>query len=190
MFLTRRPSQIAIDKFIAAQRREKFSYLEVGRTGSTLPEGYTIDHNRVRIGRGLAAFDRAISDLRRWQMFNIGWLEIFPRNAPIAPHTTVALLVRHFGLWSLNACRIVYVIEQPRRFGFAYGTLREHAEQGEERFSIEWCEDDSIYYDILAFSKPRQWQSRLARPISRVLQKRFARDSMMAIVGAPPKETE
>jgi uncharacterized protein (UPF0548 family) len=76
----------------------------------------------------------------------------------------------------------VYVIEEEHRFGFAYGTLLDHAEQGEERFSVEWeRESDSVFYDILAFSKPRQWQARIARPVSRMLQKRFARDSLLAM---------
>ena len=65
---------------------------------------------------------------------------------------------RHFGFWSLNACRIVYTIDEEGpvvRFGFAYGTLPDHAEQGEERFSVEWHhEDGTVWYDILAFSRP------------------------------------
>jgi uncharacterized protein (UPF0548 family) len=78
----------------------------------------------------------------------------------------------------------VYVFHEERRFGFAYGTLEDHAEKGEERFSIEWSDDNSVWYDILAFSRPRQWQAQLARPISRALQKRFARDSKAAMVRA------
>ena len=82
----------------------------------------------------------------------------------------------------MNACRIVYVFEDDRRFGFAYGTLQDHAEQGEERFSIEWLEGDgSVWYSILAFSKPRKWQARIAKPLSRMLQKKFARDSLEAM---------
>ena len=98
-----------------------------------------------------------------WEMFNLGWVRLFQPNTPIEVDATVAVLVHHFGFWSLNACRVVYVIEEARRFGFAYGTLQEHAEQGEEKFSVEWeSKDDSVFYDILTFSKPRQWQARVA----------------------------
>jgi uncharacterized protein (UPF0548 family) len=115
-------------------------------------------------------------------MFKLGWVEVFPGSTPIHLGLTVAVVVRHFGFWSMNACRIVYVIEEDRRFGFAYGTLQDHAEQGEERFSIEWLEsDDSVWYSILAFSKPRKWQAQIARPLSRMLQKEFARDSLAAM---------
>jgi uncharacterized protein (UPF0548 family) len=79
--------------------------------------------------------------------------------------TDVAVSVLHLGFYSLNACRIVYVVDEEgpmKRFGFAYGTLAEHAESGEERFTIEWDRNnDEVWYDILAFSRPRQTLARL-----------------------------
>ena len=117
-------------------------------------------------------------------MFKLGWVELFHPRAPIQTGATVAVLVRHCGFWSVNACRIAYVFAEERRYGFAYGTLQDHAEQGEEKFSVEWAADNSVWYDILAFSRPRQWQAKVARPLSRRLQERFARDSMAAIARA------
>ena len=68
---------------------------------------------------------------------------------------------------------------------FRYGTLPEHAESGEERFQVEWDEkDDSVWYDILAFSQPNQLFSRIAYPYVRRKQKQFARDSMRAMKAA------
>jgi len=108
--------------------------------------------------------------------------------------TEVAVLVRHFGFLSLNACRIVYVVdddaEETKRFGFGYGTLEEHAESGEERFTVEWNQgSDKVCYDILAFSRPRKMLARLGYPLSRYLQKQFAEHSKAAmlrfVVGDP-----
>jgi len=80
------------------------------------------------------------------------------------------------------------VTEEERRFGFAYGTLADHAEQGEERFSIEWSSaDDSVWYDIFAFSQPRHWSARVGKPAARLLQKRLARNSMAAMKAAMPQ---
>ena len=43
-----------------------------------------------------------------------------------------------------------------QRFGFAYGTLPDHAGSGEEGFLVEWGrEEGSVWYDILALSRPR-----------------------------------
>ena len=75
----------------------------------------------------------------------------------------------HLRFFSLNACRIVYTIDSGgdedgviKRYGFAYGTLAEHAERGEERFSVEWhAEDDSVWYDLFAFSWPNHRLARL-----------------------------
>ena len=82
----------------------------------------------------------------------------------------------------MNAAKIVYVVEAPRRFGFAYGTLPGHVESGEERLLIELADDDSVWYDILAFSRPNHFLTRLGYPFVRRLQKRFSRDSAAAMV--------
>jgi uncharacterized protein (UPF0548 family) len=72
-----------------------------------------------------------------------------------------------------------------RRYGFAYGTLSEHAERGEERFAVEWNrEDDTVWYDILAFSRPRKYLALMAYPLSRLLQRRFAVASKAAMLAA------
>jgi uncharacterized protein (UPF0548 family) len=58
-------------------------------------------------------------------------------------------------------------------------------ESGEERFTIEWRrEDDSVWYDLLAFSRPRHRLARSGAPLSRRLQRRFARDSLHAMMRA------
>ena len=90
------------------------------------------------------------------------------------------MLARVHGLWWLNACRIVYVINErtpARRFGFAYGTLPGHVACGEERFTVEWDEHDVVSYAIMAFSRPRYWMARLGYPLARRLQKRFVVES-------------
>jgi len=182
MFLIRKPTASVIEAFLTRQRASTFSYPEIGATAGQLPTSYTIDENRIVIGSGLECFRAAITRLRGWQMFQVGWAEVFPSHAPIRVGETVAVLFRHFGIWSLNACRIVYVFDEERSFGFAYGTLQDHAECGEERFSVEWsAEDDKVFYRILAFSKPKQWQARVARPLARMLQKRFVRESKSAM---------
>lgn len=184
MFLLRKPSTLQISAFITAQQKSSFSYtpLEITRNGAT--SGYTVDHNRVRLGSGAQCFDAAIAAIRQWKMFDLGWVNLFPDETPIEAGATVAVVIRHLGFWSMNACRIVYVVEDHgrlERYGFAYGTLTEHAERGEESFVVEWNqEDDTVWYDLLAFSKPGPL-ARLGYPFARHLQKRFARDSKEAM---------
>jgi uncharacterized protein (UPF0548 family) len=169
---------------VAAQRGAPFTYDEVGWTReSREPNGFDHDHNRVQVGSGAAAFARACDALRAWTMFPPPLAAIEP-HAPIREGETVGVLIHAFGTWWLNAARIVYVIDEPRRFGFAYGTVPGHVECGEERFLIEWLDDDTVWYDLRAFSRPRHWLARLGKPLVRVLQLRFQRLSKAAMTDA------
>ena len=181
MFLWRKPSDQLIRNFISAQQNSAYGYGPLALTRDSLSSGYTIDHNRVQLGSGAQCFNAAATAIRQWKMFELGWVELFDKQTPIAPGATVAVVVNHLGFWSMNACRIVYVIDEPERFGFAYGTLAQHAERGEERFTVEWNrKDETVWYDILAASQPGP-MARLGYPIARRLQKRFAQDSMKAM---------
>lgn len=184
MILFRKPGRPFIDDFIARQSREPFNYPHVGRTREEPPPGYVVDHNRVQLGEGEAVFTAACRALECWQMFNLGWVQLCWPDAPIQEGTTVAILVNLYGIWWLNASRIVYPIDETapiRRYGFAYGTLTDHAESGEERFSVEWREDDTVWYDLLAFSRPHHILARIGRPLARRTQKRFAAESLAAM---------
>jgi len=179
MFLFNEPAPQTVSDFIAEQHNQSFTYSAVGATNTTPPHDFTIDHNRIQLGNGVRSFNLAVEALKKWRQFDLGWVSLVPEGVPIEVGATVAVKAHAFGTWSLNATRIVYVINEERRFGFAYGTLPDHVECGEERFLIEWdASDDSVSYDILAFSKPHHPLVRLSRPLARMLQKRFARDSM------------
>jgi uncharacterized protein (UPF0548 family) len=184
MFLNRPPSDEVIKQFIISQRDLPFSYAQVGATkdGPRDVPGYNVDHNRIKLGEGESTYRRAAVALRSWQQFDLGWVTVVPRRQPLEVGTTVAVQARTFGFWSLNAARIVYLLDERDsekvRFGFAYGTLPDHVERGEERFTVEWHADDSVWYDIYAFSRPKHPLVRLGFPVTRMLQKRFVRDSL------------
>ena len=196
MFLPRQPSDKTIRQFISSQHNLLFSYREAGATrseavspGTThlLPADYNIDYHSIRLGEGEDLYLRAVKALRNWKQFDLGWVTIVPANTPIEVGRTVAVQARTFGFWSLSAARIVYVIEEEepvKRFGFAYGTLPNHVECGEERFTIEQSEDGSVWYHIYAFSHPQHPLVRLGFPVARRLQKRFVRDSLAVMAQA------
>ena len=175
------PTDSDIAKFISSQRNLDFTYPEVGATNANPPENYTIDNNRVLLGNGEKIYRAAVAVLKQWRQFDLGWVSVVPRGVPTEVGEIVAVKARALGTWSLNATRVIYVIDDAKRFGYAYGTLPGHIECGEERFLIEWLNDDSVWYDILAFSRPRHLLVRASYPFARMLQKKFARESMLRV---------
>ena len=184
MFLARRPSRNTIDRFLLDSQDLPLSYGPIGIVrAETGRQG--LDEAIVAVGRGKTDFARARAALMAWKQFDIGWVETFPRHAPVAVGTVVAVLIRHLGFWSLNGCRVVYSIGGPgdaARFGFAYGTLTNHAESGEELFEVVIDpQTDEVIYRIRAISWPQATLARVGQPIVRVLQERFRDQSAAAM---------
>ena len=184
MFLARRPSVETIDRFLRESQNRSLSYGPVGlvRDGTARKH---LDEATVAIGHGKADFERARAALVAWEQFDIGWVETFPRRPPLTVGTVVAVLIRHFGFWSLNGCRVVYGVgslKDDDRFGFAYGTLTNHAEAGEELFEVFIDpRTDQVMYRIRATSWPRAMLARAGQPLVRMLQARFRRHSAAAM---------
>jgi uncharacterized protein (UPF0548 family) len=185
MFLARRPSRETIDRFLLDSQDLPLSYGPIGIVGGETAR-HNLDELTVAIGRGQTDFERARAALIAWQQFDIGWVETFPRHAPVAVGTVVAVLIRHLGFWSLNGCRVLYNVGlddvDVARFGFAYGTLTNHAEAGEELFEVFiHPQTDEVMYRIRAISWPQATLARIGQPIVRTLQARFRRDSAAAM---------
>ncbi len=78
---------------------------------------------------------------------------------------TVVLMRWGVGFLSLRIpCRVVEVIDEPRRKGFAYVTLVGHPESGEEQFLLERLDDGSITFTITVVSKPASTLAKLGAP--------------------------
>lgn len=187
MWFLKKPSQDRIRTFRALQCLQPFSYREVGSSQGQAPDGYDFDRSRTRLGTGRAVFQAACGALKQWRMFPSPWTEIHPANTPVRTGNVVVVLAHVFGLWWMNACRIVYVVEETepvRSFGFAYGTLPGHVESGEERFTVQWDQDDVVWYDLRAFSRPHYWPVRLCYRLTRRLQKRFVVESHASMLQA------
>jgi uncharacterized protein (UPF0548 family) len=193
MFLFGEPTEEDVRRFIDTQKDLPFSYKDVGASREgTVPPGYVADSYRVGLGEGPEVYARAVEALRGWRQFDLGWVRLLSPNAPMEVGATVGVLAWHYGFWSLNTARIVYLIEESgtvERFGFGYGTLPGHAERGEERFSVEWNREDGLVnYDVFAFSRPKHPLAWPGYPFVRLLQRRFARGSKRTMVEAVGRE--
>ena len=190
MLFLRQPTDQTIQRILDRQRELPLSYADVGASREGVaPPGYPVNAFRERIGTGQSTFARAVGALRHWRMYALDWTRFHGPATPPDVGTTAGVLARHLGVWSLNAIRVVYVIDDDadgvRRSGFAIGTLPAHVERGEERFTVEWHrDDDTVWYDLFAFATPRHPLARAAYPLARRVQRRFAKESARAIEAA------
>jgi uncharacterized protein (UPF0548 family) len=183
MFSLLRPKPSSIRHLLEQARNLPVNYGIVLNTQRGLqelpfPKGYDRDHTRTTIGHGAAAFDAAREAFRRWQQFDLGWVCVANPEAKIEQDEIVAVEAHALGLWSVNFSRILYVIDEPDRFGFGYGATPLHVERGEERFLLEFYPvSGEVCYDLLAFSQPANWLAQLGYPYTRSRQHKFAQDS-------------
>ncbi|GEM33493.1 hypothetical protein NN3_45000 [Nocardia neocaledoniensis NBRC 108232] len=152
-----------------------FTYPDVGATRTSFPAGYQQLRHRRLIGHGRDLFERAAAHI-----FDFGMQKgvgIFQHADTETAEAGTALTVRlGIGPIGITApCRIVYVLHEPNRRGFAYGTLPGHPEIGEELFAVEYDPtDESVHGLVTAFSRPGAWYTRLGGPIPRGFQRWFA----------------
>jgi uncharacterized protein (UPF0548 family) len=108
-------------------------------------------------------------------------------GTPYIVNGMTAELTIHVRPFTVKApVRVVYVIDEPTRVGFAYGTMPGHPASGEESFIVDKREDDSVWLTIRAFSRPSTFRFRLVWPIMRLQQNRFTQRYLKALhpVGA------
>lgn len=175
------PTNAQLDALILAQKDKPFSYPQAQDVAATMaqktPKGYRYDTHQVLLGQGETVFRAACEAVRAWQMFPYGWANLYKRTTPLEVGRVVVMCARIWGIWWLNCSRIVYTVDETHRFGFAYGTLKHHAESGEELFQIRMNKAGDVFYEIQAFSRPRYWMARLASPVARYFQHKFVKHS-------------
>jgi uncharacterized protein (UPF0548 family) len=183
VFLLRRPSRREIERFVDRSQSLPLSYRPTGIVRHHSDD--RVGDHVATIGHGKADFERARAALAAWKHFELGWVEAFPAQLSVDAGTDVAVLIRHLGFWSLNGARVLYQVagaDGEDAFGFAYGTLTNHAESGEELFEVSIDpRSGAVLYRIRAVSWPQSPLTWIGRPIVRLLQARFRRDSALAM---------
>jgi uncharacterized protein (UPF0548 family) len=154
------------------------TYAEVGATAGPLPDEYHHVHTSSVIGRGRHRFEEAAAAGMRWGMLRGAGLRVEATSEAAAVGSEVIV---HLG--PVRApCRVVYVVDEPDRRGFAYGTLPGHAESGEELFVVRYDPDtEQVFAEVTAFSRHATWWSTAAGPITSLLQRVVTRRYLTAL---------
>ncbi len=110
MFLARRPSPKPYRPFPSRLAGPAAVVRPHRHRQCARPRARASTRQSVAIGRGQGRFRASTAALMAWKQFDMGWVETFPRHAPVAIGTVVAVLIRHLGFWSLNGCRVLYCV--------------------------------------------------------------------------------
>ena len=172
-----RLNEAARAEALAASAAADVTYGPVGVTLGDDPRlaGRRTDRYEAELGRGTEVFARAVAGLRAWAAHRGAGVRVEPPDAPLTEGTTVVLVIRFGPASVVAACRVVAVVDEPERFGFAYGTLPLHPESGEEAFLVERGADDVVRFRVVAASRPASLLARLGAPVSRLVQRRVTR---------------
>ncbi|MQY18513.1 DUF1990 family protein [Nocardia macrotermitis] len=148
-----------------------FTYPETGATSREFPAGYHHFRLRRRIGAGRDLFESAAEQVLTYRMQRGAGIFGSASTPSATPGTALTVRLGIGPLAITAPCRVVYVLNEPDRRGFAYGTLPGHPEIGEELFAVDYDPtDDSVHGLVAAFSRPGTWYTRLGGPVTRRLQ--------------------
>jgi uncharacterized protein (UPF0548 family) len=188
-----RPSDRELAELLQLAREGKVTYDHVGSTLDPRRwDGPAVRSHDVEVGRGEAAFGAARAALQTWVPQRGLGADVVPAQQLVALGETVLVVLRFGPFFVVAPDRVVVVIDEPRRFAFAYGTLPGHPERGEESFTVEWRPDDSVQATIRVQAGPATLAARAAAPFVRSVQGAALRRYLRAITGyvtraeAPP----
>lgn len=166
---------------LAALVDAPFTYPEVGATRGTPPgDAHAVRAERV-VGRGREDFATVRDAILAYGMQRGAGMRVRASTPTAEVGTVMVMSTPLFGPIRIP-CRVVYVLDESDRAGFAYGTLPGHPESGEELFSVEIRPDGAVVAVVAAFSRPGRWYSRLGGPVARALQALMTRRYLAAMV--------
>jgi uncharacterized protein (UPF0548 family) len=169
------------------------TYPEVGATrpavlaGASLPDGYHHLRYQRLIGSGRSAFEAAGDSVLGWGTHRGVGFELRATSPRVVAGDSVAFRIGRGRLGVLASCRVVWTVDTVDKCGFGYGTLPDHPETGEEAFVVSTDSAGRVWVEIVAFSNPGRWYSRLGAPAVPVMQRLAvaARAVERAVTAAP-----
>ncbi len=173
--MSRRKASLVIGRLgpdqVGRLQGEPLTYPEVGATAGPLPPGYHHLSRSHQLGRGAELWSTAGTAVLRWALPDgTGLAPLVSDDTAVAGSVAVLRLGRS-PLVIRAPVRVVRVASEPTRRGFAYGTLPGHPEQGEESFVVRLADDETVWLDIVAFSRPGSLITRAAGPVGRLGQR-------------------
>eukprot|EP00884_Botryococcus_braunii_P003482 jgi/Botrbrau1/13134/Bobra.0187s0089.1 len=190
--------------------RDEATYAGLSQRGPPLPgeakvSGFVEDYDAYKVGKGRKTFKAASEALRKWEHLQLGW--VISNHPPVGIGSGLCIAARLLFLWLRNPLSVVYQGKTNRglvprfvgshcrslpaarcpghRLWLGATCLKGHVLAGEERWAVQWQKnDDSVWYEIYAFSKPDSLLAWIAYPVCRYYQMKFRRDSAKKMLEA------
>ncbi len=118
---------------------------------------------------GHGCFERASAVIKSWGVHRGAGLTV-ESDGTLAAGTNVVIEAPLPVGFITATCRVVAVVDETDRFGFAYGTLSHHPERGEESFIVRREPGGAVNFEIVAASSPAHLLARTFPPIADRLQ--------------------
>lgn len=130
------------------------------------------EHSRL-LSRAPGAFDRARAALRSLAPQR-AISAVWPADAEAVAGSTVVAALRVGPVHLLAIDRIVQVVDEPDRYGFAYVTLPGHVLRGEEAFLVERSAEGEVMASVRGWADLAVPGGRLLRPPLRIAERHAA----------------
>ncbi|HLW16034.1 MAG TPA: DUF1990 domain-containing protein [Actinomycetota bacterium] len=174
----RRPSDEKVIGVWEQQSSLPITYKNAGMTRGGPHRGYR--HHRATVSLGVGTFEKARDAVRSWGAQRGAGFGVHPER-PVAQGMAVLVYGRLGPLYTSVCCRVIYIVDEDDRWGFAYGTLPHHVERGEESFIVSKDKDDNVTFTVESLSRPATVVARLGSPIARAIQARITRRYLEAL---------
>jgi len=169
--LVRPTNARSIDALLSSLDSLEPNYSDVGASlAGRAVSGFRSLRYEIELSASEETFARAVLGLRTWEAHRIPRVKVVPERASVTPGASLILEIGPQKLAIAAPCRIVGVVDEPDRFGFAYGTLPGHPECGEEAFVVGRSRKGRTTFEIFGFSRPGSSIVRLSGPIARMIQ--------------------
>jgi len=162
------------------------------------PSGYHAFERTVRIGHGEADWAGAGGALLRWGVKERSGFTVEPgpgpasgpASGPGAGPGADGLVERGRSYWLVAALgpftvrepvRVVAVVDESDRCGFAYGTLQGHPVSGEEAFIVHRTPGGDVWLTLRSLTRAAPGRWRLAFPAALVAQHWYRRRYLRAL---------
>ncbi|MGI8756959.1 MAG: DUF1990 family protein [Acidimicrobiales bacterium] len=125
------------------------------------------------LGTGRDPFERARAALRAF-VPQRAVASVLPDDAVAVLGATVLVALRLGPVTVVAPDRIVAVVDEADRWGFAYGTLPGHPERGEEGFEVVARPDGSVVARVTVSARPALPASSLLAPVVQRVSRHYA----------------